>query len=99
MHNCADRYLSECRKGGYALLSLRDPRSQRRLALLGMCLDVRSDEWRLRDLAGPCYSSVPEWIREVAHDVVHRANAARHKRRDPHVIRENDAERMANALV
>jgi hypothetical protein len=52
LHNCADSYVDDCRAEVRLLLSLRDHRTGKRVALA--CLDRNGDTWVLGEVAGPC---------------------------------------------
>lgn len=64
LHNCADSYTSRCREETHLLLSLRDRRTGKRVAL--MCVERRGSTWMLGQVAGPCNRPVPGWVRQVA---------------------------------
>lgn len=87
MHNCADRYLDECSKGSYLLLSLRDPNSDKRMALMGLRRNRNTDAWELKELSGSCNRKVQGWIKPIAEMVVAMVRQA------------DDAHRAAKALL
>lgn len=64
MHNCADSYEEDCRKGRYLLVSLRKRSSGHRVALVG-CLFTGAD-WTIAEVAGPCNQPVSEAVRQAA---------------------------------
>lgn len=69
MHNCADRYVGECEAEQYLMLSLREPRTGRRIALLGL---NRSEDkgWIQDQLAGPCNRPAPASVQKIASRVL-----------------------------
>lgn len=64
LHNCADGYTSRCRDESCLLLSLRERRTGKRVALA--CLERSGSSWRLGQVAGPCNQPVPTWVRKAA---------------------------------
>ena len=66
MHNCADRYLSDCSKGDYLLLSLRSPISGKRVALLGLERNYGNGDWQHAELQAPCNRPAPAWVVQLA---------------------------------
>lgn len=64
LHNCADSFENDCREEGVVLLSLRDRRSGKRVALAR--LDRNGDSWSLGRVAGPCNLAVPSWVMQAA---------------------------------
>lgn len=75
MHNCADQYLDACERGASILLSLRDPQTNRRVALMGLVWEMGNpDRWELNELAGPCNREVSPSIRRIAERLVRLIN-------------------------
>lgn len=66
MHNCADRYLPGCLKGERLLLSLRDPASGKRVALLGLRRESGDGGWARAELSAPCNRAAPAWVEPLA---------------------------------
>lgn len=104
MHNCADRYLPDCRDGNYLLLSLRQPDNGKRVALLGLTRQHIQAPWEQSALAGPCNRQPPTWVEPIANAVltlVHRGEEAQRRSREllravaartnPHYLRYDDA--------
>lgn len=75
MHNCADRYLDECSNGNYLLLSLRDPISDKRVALMGLRRSS-TDAWELKELSGPCNRPAPGWVEPISDTVLEMVRQA-----------------------
>lgn len=72
LHNCADSYISRCKKGDELLISLRDKTTGRRVAL---ALAVRrAQHWSLEEIAGPCNEPVQLAIRKYAKQAVAEIN-------------------------
>jgi hypothetical protein len=63
LHNCVDSYTSCCQEETHVLLSLRDRRTGKRVALA--CVE-RRDNWVLGQVAGPCNRPMPVPVRRVA---------------------------------
>ncbi len=70
MHNCADRYLPDCVDGNYLLLSLRQPDSEKRVALMGLKRQHIQAPWMLAELAEPCNRPPPAWLHTIADAVL-----------------------------
>ena len=64
LHNCADSYARRCREETHVLLSLRDRRTGKRVALA--CVVRRGDNWVLGQVAGSCNQPVPASVRRIA---------------------------------
>ncbi len=64
LHNCVDSYADACRAETQLLLSLRDHRTGKRVALVG--LKRSGDSWSLGQVAGPCNRPAPLWVKKVA---------------------------------
>lgn len=64
LHNCVDSYADDCRAETRLLLSLRDHRTGKRVALAG--LDRSGDSWALGQVAGSCNRPAPLWVKKVA---------------------------------
>ncbi len=87
MHNCADRYLSDCSKGVYLLLSLRSPVSGKRVALLGLERNCGNGDWQRAELMGPCNRPAPAWVVQLADGILAMVRKA------------DDAQRAAQGLL
>lgn len=69
LHNCADRYEDVCRAEDCILLSLRDPASGKRIALMGLDRNRGGGIWQLTSLRGPCNRGVAPWVSKLANRV------------------------------
>ncbi len=67
LHNCADYYIDACREESRVLLSLRDLRTGKRVALV--CLEPCGNSWMLREVAGPCNRPVSDGVRKIVDQV------------------------------
>lgn len=65
LHNCAADYQGCCSNGTWAMISLRNTSTGKRLALVG--LEQRAGQWCLAQVAGPCNRQVSTALRQQAH--------------------------------
>ena len=90
LHNCADSYIDRCQDESNLLLSLRDPATGRRVAL--MCLERSGTIWQRGQVAGPCNTPVKGWVEKTADQVaalVSRFYSRFRLAREPPVIDDN----------
>ncbi len=59
----------------YLLLSLRDPISDKRVALMGLRRSS-TDAWELKELSGPCNRPVPGWVEPISDTVLEMVRQA-----------------------
>jgi|GEM_PF-2791480 hypothetical protein len=64
LHNCATDYQDRCSSGTWAMVSLRQARTGKRLALAG--LELHAGQWRLAQVAGPCNRLVSTTLHQQA---------------------------------
>ncbi len=67
--NCADRFLQDCLDGNCLLLSLRQPDSGKRVALMSMERRNSQAEWEQKELSGPCNRTAPAWVEPIVYAV------------------------------
>lgn len=72
LHNCAADYVEDCRADRYLMISLREPGTGRRVALLGLARAAVGEPWEWHQLAGPCNRSVPAWVHRFAQGVARK---------------------------
>lgn len=90
MHNCADDYITRCRNGNELLLSLRNSKTGRRIALASVTR--HGMHWSPGQIAGPCNEPVSLSIRQFVKLAVNEVN----RQYAQHLISQKRADREAS---